>query len=201
MPRRSRVVIPGEAHHVTQRGNNRQNIFLEEEDFENYCYWINEYASKYNIDIRAYCLMKNHVHLVVVPKDTEGMALFFRTVHMRYAQYFNWKRKGVGHIWQSRYFSCPMDNEHSFWAIRYVEQNPVRAGMVESAWDYTWSSAKWHVGENNSKYIYVKDANIVDKDKWREYIEYKDLFSDDLVRKNTKKGLIIGDGALFLKSE
>ena len=149
MPRRARIVIPDHPHHVTQRGNNRQIVFFDEEDHRRYCYWINKYAQEYHVEILAYCLMKNHVHFIAVPKDQDGMARLFNTAHMRYAQYLNEKRSTCGHLWQGRFYSCVMDDEHLYYAIRYVEQNPVRAHMVQYPWDYSWSSARWHVGQYN----------------------------------------------------
>ncbi len=81
MPRRARVIIPKVAHHIIQRGNNRQNILIEEEDFSNYCYWINKYSKQYKVNVLAYCLMNNHVHFIVIPDEKEGIARLFNAVH------------------------------------------------------------------------------------------------------------------------
>ena len=145
MPRQPRLVLEGMAHHVTQRGNYRQNVFESRTDFQCYSYWAAEYAGKYNIDIIAYCLMTNHVHFIVVPKSKENLALFFNMTHMRYSQYKNKQNKKMGHLWQGRFYSSVLDEAHLLRAIRYVEQNPVRAKMVEKASDYIWSSARFHM--------------------------------------------------------
>ncbi len=188
MPRSTRVIIPKIAHHIIQRGNNRQNVLEREEDFRIYCYWINKYSPKYKVSVLAYCLMNNHVHLIVIPQDKEGISKMFRTVHMRYAQYKNYKRCTSGHLWQGRFFSCVLDNEHLFYAIRYVEQNPVRANMVRHPWDYEWSSAKWHVNKFQKKYIKIKDATIIDRKYWKKYLLSRDRNIDEEIRRKTCKG-------------
>ena len=193
MPRRKRIVLAGVAHHVTQRGNNRQSIFIKDEDFRNYCYWVNEYAREYHVDVLAYCLMNNHVHFIVVPQDGEGMARLFRSAHMRYSQYFNYDRQMNGHVWQSRFFSSPLDDAHLLCAMRYVEQNPVKAGMVQRAWDYEYSSAKWHVGEKSHRYIFVKESILVDTRRWKKHLEEGDLSMDEIIEANTQKGLALAN--------
>jgi putative transposase len=189
MPRRSRVIIPNVAHHVTQRGNNKQIIFREDQDFSNYCYWVNQYSIKYKVSVLAYCLMTNHVHFIVVPQYAEGLSRMFNTVHMRYAQYFNYKKQTSGHLWQGRFFSCVLDDAHLYCAIRYVEQNPVRASMVKYPWDYVWSSARRHVKMPVKKYIKVKETSLIDHSDWKEYLIEGDKDRDDLLRKKTAKGI------------
>ena len=114
MPRHSRIVIPDIPHHITQRGNYRQDIFKSDSDYEKYSLWFNEYAAKYKLDVLAYCLMSNHVHFIVVPGKEETLARVFNTTHMRYAQYVNKKLKATGHLWQGRFFSCVLDNKHLY---------------------------------------------------------------------------------------
>ena len=104
MPRQARIVIPGIAHHVTQRGNYQSAIFEQDQDYRKYSYWIKEYASEYQVKILAYCLMTNHVHFILIPKTEDGLARLFNTVHMRYAQYINIRRKACGHLWQGRFY-------------------------------------------------------------------------------------------------
>jgi putative transposase len=188
MPRKSRVVIPEVAHHIIQRGNNRQNVLERTEDFRAYCYWVNQYAQKYQVTILAYCLMNNHVHFVAVPQDRQGLSRLFNAAHMRYARYKNFKRGASGHLWQGRFYSCLLDEGHLFFAIRYVEQNPVRAGMVGLPWDYEWSSAKWHIGQPAKEYIKIKKIAIVDKKHWAEYLVNTDAAVDKQIRKQTYAG-------------
>jgi putative transposase len=97
--------------------------------------------------------MTNHIHLVAIPDDTEGLALCLQRVHGRYAQYLNARRQRSGHLWQNRFFSCPLDEDHLWRVLRYVERNPVRANMVPRAWDYAWSSARVHLGEPDWRHL------------------------------------------------
>lgn len=154
MPRRLRIVIPGLAHHITQRGNNRQIVFDENIDYLKYCHWISKYSLLCGLDILAYCLMPNHVHFIAIPRDTESISRTFQFTQMRYAQYMHEKRGASGHLWQGRFYSCVLSESHLYRAIRYIERNPVKGQSVKYAWEYEWSSAKWHVGmEKNDKHL------------------------------------------------
>ena len=124
MPRYARIVIPEIAHHITQRGNNRQVVFEENIDYLKYCYWISKYSALNNLEILAYCLMKNHVHFIVIPKDAKSISRTFQLTHMRHAQYMHQKRGSSGHLWQGRFYSCLLDDRHMYQAVRYVERNP-----------------------------------------------------------------------------
>ena len=127
MPRIARAVAPGYPHHVTQRGNYRQIVFEDEEDFQQYKTWLKDYSGKFGLKIWAYCLMNNHVHFVCVPTKEYSLAKTFNTLHMRYSQYINRKKGAKGHLWQGRFFSCSLDEIHLYAAVRYIENNPVRA--------------------------------------------------------------------------
>ncbi|HNR30634.1 MAG TPA: transposase, partial [Candidatus Hydrogenedentes bacterium] len=145
MPRTARVVIPGAPHHVTQRGNNRQQVFFEDADYDKYLRLLHEQSRKYGLTIHSYCLMPNHVHLVATPATEEGLANAVGRTHSFYARYFNWRRNQSGHLWQGRFFCCVLDEPHTMAAMLYTERNPVRAGLVQRAWDHPWSSAHAHV--------------------------------------------------------
>ena len=170
MPRISRVIAVGYPHHITQRGNYRQAVFVEANDYTHYLHWLAQFSFKFGMEIWAYCLMPNHVHLVGVPKRADSLSRTFHTVHMRYARYFNGKRNAVGHLWQGRFFSCAMDERHVSAAVRYIEMNPVRSGLVESPHDYPWSSAKSHVsGVRN--YVLSGDCFLTETvADWRQYL-------------------------------
>jgi putative transposase len=146
MPRRSRTVVPGFPHHVTQRGNRRERVFFSDADRRAYLGWLGEYAGAHCVEILAYCLMPNHVHLVAVPRTADGLHRTLKPLHMRYAQAVNRVRGWSGHLWQGRFFSSPLDSEYFLAAVRYVERNPLRAGLVERAESYPWSSAAAHCG-------------------------------------------------------
>jgi putative transposase len=141
----ARFVAPGVAHHVTQRGTSRQRVFLCRYDRRVYLELLREQARHTGTSILAYCLMPNHVHLIAVPADEDGLAVLLRRVHGRFAQYFNARRLRTGHLWQNRFFSCPMSSAHLWTAIRYVESNPVRASLAQSPSAYEWSSAEAHL--------------------------------------------------------
>lgn len=146
MPRRARFVCPGVPHHVTQRGNRRGQVFFTDTDHRAYLKWLREYADAHGTEILAYCLMPNHVHLVVVPASKDSLHRTFRQLHRRYAQCLNHRKDWSGHVWQGRYFASVLDESYFWSAIRYVELNPVRARMVQRAEDYAWSSARSHCG-------------------------------------------------------
>jgi len=120
-------------------------VFEEDEDFQRYRAWLCEYAGRYSVKIWAYCLMRNHVHFVCVPKAERALAHSFNMLHMRYAQYYHGKKGVTGHLWRGRFLSCMLDDRSVFEEVRYIENNPVRAGLVERAEDYPWSSARSHV--------------------------------------------------------
>lgn len=145
MARLARVVLPDFPHHVTHRGNRRENIFYHETDRDVYLSWMREYCVKAQLDVWAYCLMTNHVHLLVVPRREDSMARGIGLAHRRFAVWQNLRKNWQGHLWSDRYFSTPLDEKHLWSCVRYIERNPLRAGMVERAEDYAWSSARSHV--------------------------------------------------------
>jgi putative transposase len=141
------------AHHVTQRGNRRGDVFLEAEDRHLYLELLREYSVRYRLRIWAYNLMTNHTHLIAVPDSNSALSDALRDTHGAYASLFNRKYGFSGHLWQARFYSCVLDEEHLAHAVRYVECNPVRAGMVGRAEDYPWSSAGPHVLGTEDRYL------------------------------------------------
>ena len=140
MARLPRVVIPGLPHHVTQRGNGRQRTFFEEADYALYLHLLAQAAERAETQIWSYCLMPNHVHIILMPSDERGLARTFGELHRRYTGYINARRRTTGHLWQGRFGSVAMDEPHFVTALRYVALNPVRARLVERAEDWAWSS-------------------------------------------------------------
>jgi len=146
MSRIARVVIPGVPHHVMRQSNRGEKAFRRKADWQRYLELLAQYAPMHGLAIQAYCLMADHVHLVAVPKTAASLAGALKPVNLRYSQELN-RRLGVsGLLWQGRFSSCPLDDEHLWAAIRFVERNPVRAGLVQRARDYEWSSAAAHCG-------------------------------------------------------
>jgi len=202
MPRQPRITLSGVAHHITQRGNYRQKVFDDHEDYLYYSELITEYSKKHHLKILAYCLMGNHIHFIVIPKTEDSLKEVFRTVHMRHAQHINRKRKAHGHLWQGRYFSCLLDDKHLYRAMRYVENNPVRAKMVKKAWNYPYSSAKQHLGSQQGVTIPLQNTkNMISPGKWREYLTDHDKEMTEEIRMKTQRGLAIGEGSFLNKIE
>jgi putative transposase len=145
MARLARVVAPGCWHHVTQRGNRRQTVFFSDAGRALYLQLMSSHCRRESVAISGYCLMGNHVHLIVIPRSEAGLARALGRTHCEYARWVNVQRGEIGHLWQNRFYSCPLDQQHQWEALRYVELNPVRAGLVRAAWDWPWSSAAAHV--------------------------------------------------------
>jgi putative transposase len=144
MARIARVVAPGVPHHVTQRGNNQQRVFFDDRDRLLYLSLIREHSQHHRLRVWGYCLMTNHVHLVAVPEEEDSLPQVMRKVHGEYARYVNSVYTRSGHLFQNRYYSCPLDLRHRWVALGYVELNPVRAGLTSEPSSYAWSSARAH---------------------------------------------------------
>lgn len=173
MPRQARVVVPGVAHHVTQRGTGRQMVFYTRGDRVSYLQLLKENSERAGLRIVAYCLMPNHIHLIAVPGEEDSLAVALRRAHGRYAQYFNARKLRSGHLWQNRFYSCPMDEPHHWTAIRYVEMNPVRAGLAARPEEYEWSSAAAHLKGADSRHVVDMGfwAESGGSRRWRELLE------------------------------
>lgn len=146
MSRIARIALEGIPYHITQRGNGRQQVFFGDRDYSLYFDLLRSYCAEADLRVWAYCFMPNHVHLIAVPHRPNGMAFALGRTHADFARHFNLRRRTCGHVWQARYFSCPLDTAHLWRAMAYVERNPVRARMVEHAEQYPWSSARLHLG-------------------------------------------------------
>jgi len=146
MPRRARNYIAGFPYHIVQRGNNRKACFLE---VENYQYYLE--LEKYGVEVHAYCLMTNHVHFLVTPRESDSISSVFKVVGNRYAQYVNKRYEHTGTMWEGRHKASMVQSERYLLSCyRYIELNPVRAGMVESPEEYRWSSYGYNAWGNDS---------------------------------------------------
>lgn len=197
MPRLPRTVFANLPHHVTQRGNRREDIFFTDEDRGAYLTWLKEYCDKHQVEVLAYCLMTNHVHLVVVPAADDGLHLVLKPLHMRYAQRINRAHGWKGHLWQGRFFSSPLDEAYLWAAARYVERNPVRAGMERRAENYRWSSAAAHCGKRTDSLLHLESAwykQFAAIDDWSVWLAERDETEEvQILRQNVEKGLPCGD--------
>lgn len=146
MARLARVIVPGLPHHVTQRGNGRARTFFSDGDYALYRDLLARECHAASVSIWSWVLMPNHVHLVLVPSDPDGLRRALALVHRRYAGHIHARRKRTGHFWQGRFGSVAMDEAHAAAALVYGVMNPVRAGLVERAEDWPWSSATAFLG-------------------------------------------------------
>lgn len=205
MPRLPRTVFAGIPHHVTQRGNRREPVFFSDSDRRIYLDWLLHYCGKHEVEILAYCLMPNHVHLVVVPSDCDGLHRALRPLHMRHAQRINRERDWKGHLWQGRFYSSAMDEAHLWSAVRYVERNPVRAGLARRAEWYRWSSAAGHSGLRVDPLL-ARDSHwhrrldrIPDWAAWLAEGDPPDKL--DILRRHVDRGLPCGSPAFIERLE
>jgi putative transposase len=155
MARLARIVGPGCPHHVTQRGNRREAIFFEPGDQEIYRDLLAEHCNKSSVEVWAYCLMPNHVHLILAPGNAEGLARALGDTHRRYTTFVNARARWSGHLFQNRYGSVVMDDAHLIAAVRYVSLNPVRARLVAHAQDWPWSSVRAHLARADDELVSV----------------------------------------------
>ncbi len=146
MPKMPRAVLPEVAHHLTQRAVAQQDVFLSDANREVYLRLAAQSMHDFGVRVLAYCLMTNHVHWVVIPEHRQSLSRAFGSLHGRYAQHMNASLARHGHFWQNRFFSCALDEAHTWAALRYVERNPTRAGLVDQAEDWSWSSASARLG-------------------------------------------------------
>ena len=161
MARLPRVVIVDVPHHVTQRGNARQVILASDTERITYLELLAEYSRLYALSLLGYCLMSNHVHLIAVPQTPYSLSQSLKHAHGRYAAYWNARQSSTGHVWQGRFYSCPLGESHLWAALRYVELNPVRAGMVATPEQWRWSSAAAH-------FDLAEPNPLLEMDRWRK---------------------------------
>jgi len=196
MSRFARVVVPGIPFHVTQRGNDRQDVFLTDTDRQEYLALLAKRLERTRARILAYCLMDNHVHLVMLPHAANDLAETLGRVHCFYAQRFNTRYERSGHLWQNRFYSCALDDDHLRAAIRYVELNPVRAGVLSSPWEYPWSSAGYHTlgFRPQIPLASVEAFGIPGRTQWKGFlVGGVSLDELELIRNSTRKGLPLGE--------
>src|SRR3989304_8396376 len=203
MSRIARAVALGFPHHVVQRGNNREKVFLNDEDKEKYLSLLKKYSGKWDSPILAYCLMSNHVHLLTRPTKNESLYKMMQAITLCYTQYINWTYKRTGRLWESRYHSCIVDKEKYLWAVaRYIEQNPVRAKIVKKAEDYPYSSAKVHIYGTKDE---ILGETLFEGRQRNDYIELMNatIKEEDInsIRNYTRNGRPFGDESFTEKME
>ncbi|MBI5873335.1 MAG: transposase [Candidatus Omnitrophica bacterium] len=197
--RLARLIARNMPHHVVQRGNRRQKVFFEKSDREFYLQLLEEKVKKYYVQVWAYCLMDNHVHLMVIPGEEKSLALAIGETHKEYTRMINFRQKWRGYLWEGRFKSFIVDERYLYAAIRYVERNPVRARIVNKAEDYEWSSARFHVRREPSGLLsdFYLLHDILD---WPEYLKDNDREEDlKLFRRHGESGRPLGDPSGLMK--
>ncbi len=201
MARIARVVVPGFPHHVTQRGNRRQPTFFSDSDYRHYLDLLRRFTAETATAVWAYCLMPNHVHLVLIPSYEDGLSAMLSEVHRRYTRAINCREGWRGHLWQERFHSVVMDESHTLAAIRYVEGNPVVAGLSQLPEGWPWSSARARLSEEVD--------GIVSRDLPREWSrDWRSLCAADgdaeqriSLRRHTRTGRPLGTPEFINKIE
>lgn len=160
MGRSARIVVPGWPHHVTQRGNHRQTLFFGDRDRTVYLEMLAKYKLLYHLSLPGYCLMTNHAHDAVIPEFTDSLAKGVGRTNNDFSRWQNIQCRQTGHLWQERFYSCPVDFASLAEVLAYIELNPVRAGLVRRPEDYPWSSARAHLTG-------ADDTGLLDMTWWR----------------------------------
>jgi len=191
MARIARVVVPGTPHHVTQRGNRRQDTFFRDEDYEAYIDLMSEWCGKCDVEIWAYCLMPNHIHMIAVPESEQGLSRAIGEAHRRYTRMINLRKHWTGYLWQGRFASFPMDEHYLLAAVRYVEMNPVRARMVNRPEEWRWSSASTHLSGIDDRLVKVQPM-LERVSDWRELLASGDERLYEEVRMHERTGRPLG---------
>ena len=201
MARFARVVVPGVPHHVTQRGNRRLETFFNDGDYRAYLDLLAEYCAAAEVAVWAYCLMPNHVHLILVPSDEDGLRAALGEAHRRYTRRVNFREGWRGHLWQERFHSFPMDEAWLLAAARYVELNPVRAKLAKTARGWRWSSAKAHLAGEDDGLVEV--APLLERvGDWKAFLK-RGVAAAELaaVRGGERTGRPLGDSAFLARLE
>ncbi len=201
MARLARVVAPGVPHHVTQRGNRRQQVFFGDDDYAAYRALLAEGCRAAGVAVWAYCLMPNHVHLILVPPDKDGLRAALAKAHRRYTIRVNQREGWRGYLWQGRFASFPMDEAHVLACARYVELNPVRARLVRRARDWRWSSTRAHLAGADDDLVTVRPLLDLVPD-WTGML--RGGLSDvdgDAIRSGERTGRPVGDTAFVERLE
>jgi putative transposase len=194
MARIARVIVPGVPHHIVQRGNRRQDVFLAQGDQIAYLAILKEQSAKYGLSVWAYCLMTNHIHIIAVPETETSLTRAIGETHRRYTRMINFRQQWQGYLWQGRFSSCPLDEQHLFAAARYIEQNPIRANLAEKAEDWEWSSARHHLGMTTDPIIASDDLLPKLIDDWHSYLTITAPEAERLkLRLHERTGRPLGD--------
>ncbi len=201
MARLARVVVPEYPHHITQRGNRRQQTFFCDDDYRAYIALVSEWCALCGVEIWFYCLMPNHVHLIAVPESEEGLRKAIGEAHRRYTRHVNFRENWRGHLWQGRFASYVMDNKYLVNAVRYIAMNPVKAGLSERPEQYQWSSARAYLHGRRDPLVKVSGLNRIVGD-WKAFFrEDVDVETAERMRQHERTGRPLGSESFVVKVE
>ena len=201
MARLARVVVPGYPHHITQRGNRRQQTFFCDEDYEAYISLMSEWCGRLGVEIWFYCLMPNHIHLIAVPQSEDGLRRAIGEAHRRYTRRINFREGWRGHLWQGRFSSFVMDNKYLLTAVRYLAMNPVKAGLSKRPEQYRWSSTAAYLSGKDDPLVKVCGLHDM-MDDWSEFFkEGVDSLLAEKMRKHEQTGRPLGSDNFVVKLE
>ena len=194
MARMARVVAEGMPHHITQRGNRRQQTFFSDDDYKAYIDLMAQWCGQYAVEIWAYCLMPNHIHLIAVPQKAENLRLAIGEAHRRYTRRINFDKGWRGHLWQERFSSFIMDEQYLLACVRYIENNPVRAKLVKSPELWPWSSASAHMQDKDDALVRVAPVRSILRGDWRKFLSSA-LSTEEMedFRRHERTGRPLGD--------
>lgn len=201
MPRLSRLVVPGYPHHITQRGVRSMDIFADDRDRLSYLQFMAEESNRFGVTFLGWCLMTNHVHLIAVPESEESLARAIGGAHRRYTRMKNFAVGVRGYLFQGRFSSCVLDQQHLLAAGRYVERNPVAANIVKRPQEYQWSSCRYHccLTEQDPLIQERKLPRMVND--WADFLVTTDEETERNLRKKTRTGRPAGDDRFVLRLE
>jgi putative transposase len=210
VPRIGRTILPYYPHHIVQRGHNRQVVFAESRDFERYLNTLIEFKAVYGVKVYAYCLMTNHVHLLLAPETIAGLAQLMKRLAGRQTRYHNRLEGRSGTLWESRYKSSPVDSDEYLLACsRYIELNPVRARMVSAPEEYPWSSCRYRLGDVHGQwldddpcYLALADNTPRRQERYRQFLHAAIPEGEwGLIREAVQRGHLTGSGRFVDKVE
>jgi len=201
MPHIARIVAEGLPHHITQRGNRRQKVFFSEGDYQAYLDLLRLHSKLFSLDIESYCLMPNHVHLILVPHKKDDLAIAVGRTHQKYTSIINKRENWRGYLWQGRFSSFILDEKYLLAATRYILLNPVRAGIVKNPWDYKWSSVRHHLGLEKSPII---TGSLLENmiDDWKAFLSADvEAHDEKLIKLHERTGRPLGADSFVEKLE
>jgi len=194
MARMARAVAPGYPHHVTQRGNRRQQTFFNDDDYQAYQDLMSHWCGRHNVQIWAYCLMPNHVHLIAVPETKDGLNLAIGEAHRRYTRRVNFREGWRGHLWQGRFSSFIMQQSYLLACAKYIELNPVRAGLVQKPENWPWSSAGAHLKGRDDILVKTQPLIKMVSGSWKRFLSTDAQEHEmEILKKHERTGRPLGE--------